>query len=33
MHPDTEDHDMDAIKQRWKDIGAQAMERIAAPDF
>eukprot|EP00439_Symbiodinium_sp_Y106_P067095 s934_g11.t1 len=33
VHPDTEDHDMDAIKQRWKDIGAQAMERIAAPDF
>ncbi|CAE7639084.1 unnamed protein product [Symbiodinium sp. CCMP2592] len=32
VHPDTEEHDVDAIKQRWKDIGAQAMERFAATD-
>ncbi|CAE7215852.1 unnamed protein product [Symbiodinium sp. CCMP2456] len=26
VHPDTEEHDISAIKQKWKDIGAQAME-------
>ena len=28
VHPDTEEHDIEAIKLRWKDLGAQALECI-----